>query len=288
MMQEIQPSGTNPLRKYFRQPKLYLELPSKGKFYPEGSIDMPENGELPVFPMTAKDELTMKTPDALMNGQATVDLVKSCVPNIIDPWKMPSIDLDTILIAIRIATFGEELSVTQVIPGLNEERSFSVDLRYTLEKFSRVNYVDEIEVDNMLVKISPLTYRQFTDSSMKTFEEQRIFASVNSKTMTEVEKMEKFSTSFRKLTDLTVGMMIDSIKSITVDDNIVDNKTFIKEFIDNADKNVFSTVLDHLESQKDSFAMEPLQVTFNEEDVANGAPKNMEIPLSFDQSNFFV
>jgi hypothetical protein len=288
MMQEIQPSGTNPLRKYFRQPKLYLELPSKGKFYPEGSIDMPENGELPVFPMTAKDELTMKTPDALMNGQATVDLVKSCVPNIIDPWKMPSIDLDTILIAIRIATFGEELSVTQVIPGLNEERSFSVDLRYTLEKFSRVNYVDEIEVDNMLVKISPLTYRQFTDSSMKTFEEQRIFASVNSNTMTEVEKMEKFSTSFRKLTDLTVGMMIDSIKSITVDDNIVDNKTFIKEFIDNADKNVFSTVLDHLEAQKDSFAMEPLQVTFNEEDVANGAPKNMEIPLSFDQSNFFV
>lgn len=287
-MQEIQPSGTNPLRKYFRQPKLYLELPSKGKFYPEGSIDMPENGELPVFPMTAKDELTMKTPDALMNGQATVDLVKSCVPNIIDPWKMPSIDLDTILIAIRIATFGEELSVTQVIPGLNEERSFSVDLRYTLEKFSRVNYVDEIEVDNMLVKISPLTYRQFTDSSMKTFEEQRIFASVNSNTMTEVEKMEKFSTSFRKLTDLTVGMMIDSIKSITVDDNIVDNKTFIKEFIDNADKNVFSTVLDHLEAQKDSFAMEPLQVTFNEEDVANGAPKNMEIPLSFDQSNFFV
>jgi hypothetical protein len=100
--------------------------------------------------------------------------------------------------------------------------------------------------------------------------------------------MEKFSTSFRKLTDLTVGMMIDSIKSITVDDNIVDNKTFIKEFIDNADKNVFSTVLDHLEAQKDSFAMEPLQVTFNEEDVANGAPKNMEIPLSFDQSNFFV
>ena len=287
-MQEIQPSGTNPLRKYFRQPKLYLELPSKGKFYPEGSIDMPENGELPVFPMTAKDELTMKTPDALMNGQATVDLVKSCVPNIIDPWKMPSIDLDTILIAIRIATFGPELSVTQVIPGLDEERSFSVDLRYTLEKFSRVNYVDEIEVDNMLVKISPLTYRQFTDSSMKTFEEQRIFASVNSKTMTEVEKMEKFSTSFRKLTDLTVGMMIDSIKSITVDDNIVDNKTFIKEFIDNADKNVFSTVLDHLEAQKDSFAMEPLQVTFNEEDVANGAPKNMEIPLSFDQSNFFV
>ena len=127
----------NPLHKFFRQPKVYTTLPSKGQYYPAGALEMPETNELPVFAMTAKDELTMKTPDALMNGQATVDLVKSCVPNIIDPWKMPSIDLDTILIAIRIATFGPELSVTQVIPGLNEERSFSVDLRYTLEKFSR-------------------------------------------------------------------------------------------------------------------------------------------------------
>ena len=97
----------NPLRKYFRQPKVYITLPSKGKFYADGAIELPESGEFPVFAMTAKDELTMKTPDALLNGQATVDVIKSCIPAIKNPWSMPSIDLDAVLIAIRIATYGE-------------------------------------------------------------------------------------------------------------------------------------------------------------------------------------
>ena len=64
--------NNNPLRKYFRQPKIYLRLPSKGKFYPASIIDMPESGELPVFAMTAKDELMIKTPDALLKSSLTL------------------------------------------------------------------------------------------------------------------------------------------------------------------------------------------------------------------------
>ena len=43
----------NPLKKYFRQPKVYITLPSKGKFYTDGTLNLPENGELPVYAMTA-------------------------------------------------------------------------------------------------------------------------------------------------------------------------------------------------------------------------------------------
>ena len=93
-MPEIKPTGANPLMKFYRQPKIYLALPSKGHWYPEGSLDMPDNGELPVFAMTAKDELTLKTPDALLNGAATVELIQSCIPNIKNAWQMPVLDLD--------------------------------------------------------------------------------------------------------------------------------------------------------------------------------------------------
>ena len=102
-----QVAQSNPLQKYFRQPKLYISLPSKGAFYPIGALEMPENKEVPVYAMTAKDELVFKTPDALLNGQATVEVIKSCIPAIKDPWNIPSIDLDTILVAIRMATYGE-------------------------------------------------------------------------------------------------------------------------------------------------------------------------------------
>ena len=50
----------NPLKQYFRQPAIYIRLPSNGRFYPPGAIDMPPNGELPVLPMTTLDEITCR------------------------------------------------------------------------------------------------------------------------------------------------------------------------------------------------------------------------------------
>jgi len=118
-MPEITVPSTNPLKNYFRQPKLFLSLPSKGKYYPEGSLEVSESGEYPVFSMTAKDELSLKTPDALINGQSTVDVIQSCIPSIKNAWKMPSLDLDAALIAIRIATYGEMMTVSTKVPVIN-------------------------------------------------------------------------------------------------------------------------------------------------------------------------
>ena len=70
----------NPLSGYYRQPKIYIRLPSGGEYYPEGALDVSENGDYPVFAMTAKDELMLKTPDALLSGESTVEVIKSCVP----------------------------------------------------------------------------------------------------------------------------------------------------------------------------------------------------------------
>ena len=108
-------SSPNPLAKHFRQPVLYIKLPSNGRWWPEGSVDIPVTGEIPVYSMTAKDEITMKTPDALMNGSSTVHVIESCCPSIHNAWKMPAIDLDSILIAIRIASYGKEMEFTSDI-----------------------------------------------------------------------------------------------------------------------------------------------------------------------------
>ena len=55
-------TSNNPLSQYFRQPAIYIKLPSQGSYYPPGALEMPENGEIPVFPMTAIDEITYRTP----------------------------------------------------------------------------------------------------------------------------------------------------------------------------------------------------------------------------------
>ena len=284
----------NPLSKYFRQPKLYVTLPSQGKWYAQGAIEMPENGELPVYSMTAKDELVFKTPDALLNGQATVDVIQSCMPNIKDAWKMPSIDLDVCLIAIRLATYGEMMTLTLKTPVTGEEKEMQVDLRQLLDNFANLEYSDTVMMPEMTIKLRPLTYREFTAGALKTFEEQRIFNIVNDEKIAEEEKLQAFTNSFAKLTELTVDMMCKGISSITMpaedeesDPIVVSDQKHIMDFIKNADKQFFNKVQQHLEGERDKFQLKPLTAEATPEEIEQGVPETYEVPITFDQSNFF-
>ncbi len=278
----------NPLHKYFRQPKIYIRLPSSGNFYPAGALEKTESGEYPVYSMTAKDEIVMKTPDALMNGQATVDVIQSCMPNIKNAWKIPSIDLDAILVAIRIATYGEMLDVKTIVPGLDEERTYEADLRYVLDKLSNATFDPVCKInDNMEVRIRPLNYSEFTKNSVRSLEEQRIIQIVNDDKLSDDDKLEKFATSFRKLTEITISMVSAGIMSVITPDGVVEDPKFIQEFVDNADKDLLKVIIAHLDEQKKQFNIEPFKVQFSEEEIAAGAPAEFAVPITLDGANFF-
>ena len=280
--------NTNPLQKYFRQPKIYLSLPSNGKYYPTGSLEISENGEYPVFPMTARDEIMIKTPDALLNGQATASVITSCIPAIKDPFNMPSMDLDACLIAIRIATYGEMMEVSIKVPVTGEDKDFDLDLRIMLDQFSNVDYNSAIQLDGMIVNLRPLTYGEFTETSRKTFDEQRIFNVINDTDMAEGDKLATFTESFKKLTDLTILTLEKSIASIEVGDDVVTDQAHIKEFIANTDKGLFESVTNHIEEQRSKFQVKPLVVDATPEEIEAGVPETYEVPVTFDQSSFFV
>lgn len=105
----IQPAK-NPLAQYYRRPGNYIELPSKGKFYkiPPAFSD---TGELAVYPMTAKDELALKNPDALLNGEALKQVIASVCPDIKNVNEIPAPDIDAILVAMRMASYGDDMEL---------------------------------------------------------------------------------------------------------------------------------------------------------------------------------
>lgn len=278
----------NPLKGYFRQPKIFIRLPSEGKYYPSGTLEITETGELPVYPMTATDEIALKTPDALLNGQSTVDVIQSCIPGIKNAWHMPNLDLDAILIAIRIATYGEMMQVDTKVPNVGEERTYEVDLRQVLDSLTNNHFEEIIEVDDLVIHITPMSYSEFTKNALKTFEEQRIFSLVNDNEISEEEKISRFNQSFKKLTALTVGMISDSISAIEMNGEKVSDHNHIKEFLENADKKFYNTIVTHIEEQKNKFSIKPLQVQTEQEDIDKGAPETYEVPIIFDQSNFFA
>jgi hypothetical protein len=150
------PSINNPLRQYFRRPSLYLKLPSGTQAYTPDVVDYPETGELPIFPMTAIDEITSRTPDALFNGSAIVDLIKSCVPAIKNPWAITNIDLDAVLIGIRAASEGTEMEITSICPACNEDSKYGVNLINILAGFRPGNYDEELKINDLAIKVTIL------------------------------------------------------------------------------------------------------------------------------------
>ena len=166
-MAEQQIKKQNPLSQWFRQPKVYIKLPSNGEFYPHGALDKSANGEYPVYAMNAKDELMFKTPDALLTGQSTVEVIKSCIPAIQDPWSMPSIDLDVALVAIRIATYGQNMEVTANCPHCKNENSYDVDLVAWLGTIGNFEYHTEVNCDPLMVHVRPYSYQELSKTNIK-------------------------------------------------------------------------------------------------------------------------
>jgi hypothetical protein len=279
----------NPLAGYMRQPKIYIRLPSDGKYWPKNSIVIPENEEFPVYSMTAKDELTFKTPDALMNGQAMVDVIQSCLPNIKNAWECPTLDLDVILIAIRLATYGSNMDITYRVPATNEESAAELDLRILLDRqLAKVIWQEQIIInDELMVFVKPLTYRHLTQTGIKAFETNRILTLVNDESMPEEKKLELFNQSFTKLTNLTVELLAESIYKVITPDAEVTDSRYIKEFVINSDKQLFDLVQKHISEMKLANQLDPLVLYSTPEQVAAGAPESFEIPISFNNSDFF-
>ena len=239
-----QPVPANPLAMFMRQPKLYINLPSQGEYWPVGSIQMPEDGNIPVYSMTAKDELMLNVPDALMNGQAIVDIIQNCIPSIKNAWKIPNIDMDVILIGIRIASYGEMMT-TPIKINEEIEYEYKVDLRSVMSNLlASVTWNPVIPISaDMTVFVKPLSYKQVTDSSLQAFETQKIIQLSNDNSIDEDTKVKLFKDSFKKLTDATISTITDSIFKIDTSQGSTDNPLFIRDFVNNADKEIFKVCL---------------------------------------------
>ena len=144
----------NPLSGHFRTPKLYTQLPTGGKFYDENIIDMPTTKELPIYPMTAKDEIMMKNPDALLNGEAVAQVIASCVPSVKQPRELIANDVDALLVAIQGATFGDELTVSANCPTCNEQASAVLSTEVVLANMESIDKKYELTTDTGLPSFS--------------------------------------------------------------------------------------------------------------------------------------
>lgn len=273
--------NSNPLKQFFRQPSIYIRLPSQGQFWEPGSIDMPRNGEVPVLPMTAIDEMTYRTPDALFNGQAVVSVIESCIPCIKDAWQCPTIDLDTILIAIRLASFGHEMQIDTVCPHCSNSEEYGVDLRNILDNLKAADYTQNIINGDLEIYFRPLTYRQTTDNTLRQFEEQKVLNVIPDVEMEDREKLSRLNAALSNLTKLTIETLAQTISLVKTPNATVSESEYITEWLANAPSSIFDRIKDHVIGLREVSEIKPLAINCVQ------CQQTFEQSITLDQAFFF-
>lgn len=273
--------SNNPLKQYFRRPAIYIKLPSEGKYYSSDVLNNQENNEIPVYPMTAIDEITTKTPDALFNGSVIAELIKSCIPDIKDPWKINNIDLDTILIGIKVASTGNNLEIDSICPSCKNTATYSVDLNIVLNGLSAPDYDTTLDVHELKIKLNPLEYKEINEANLAQFDLQRLLMDVE-KEQDPVIKEEKSQKGLKSITELTIKLISKTVDYIeTPDGNKVSEKEFIVDFLRNCDKDTFNLIKDYNTQLKEQTNLKPLTIQCSE------CQHQYQQPFTLNVSDFF-
>ena len=273
--------SNNPLSQYFRQPSIYVKLPSGGQHYADGAIDMPANGELPVYPMTAIDEITYRTPDALFNGNAVTNVIKSCVPAIRDPWAIPAMDVDSILVAIRIASYGHNMEMSTTCPHCENEADYGLDLRTILEQIKTPDYSKPVVAGDLQIFFKPMTYKHLNNNNQKQFEEQKLLQVLPDSDMPDTDKMTAMSAALVKLTHITIDALSQSVAAVKTPDGLVSEPGFIEEMLKNCDRRLFAQIRDHIINVKSQAEIQPIKLK------CSACEKEYQQAVTLDMTSFF-
>lgn len=279
----------NPLQKYYRQPAIYIKLPSGGKFNPE--FDQTVLDEVPVLPMTAIDEITLKNPDSLLNGESMINVIKSCVPAIPDPSKICNIDAEALFLAIQYATYGQEITHTHECKSCKEKSDFNVDINYMLNKFPSIENVEPVRWGEVEVHIKPPTITAMTRISLIELEQKKIMRTMkdgidnldNENEFAENQLAQRFYNSFKKIASHNVSLLANTIGKVVTPEGEVTDSDAIDDFL----KNIPTKIVDEINKQVKVISERPKGVS-EFEFVCPECGEKDRVELEVNPVNFFA
>jgi len=278
--------SNNPLKSHFRAPKLFTRLPSSGAFYNEGVIDLTTTGEVEVYAMTSRDEVMMRNPDALLNGESVAQILTSCVPAVKKPREMLGADVDALMVAIQGATYGDEVTVETPCPECGNTVVGAGSVQGSLATMKNVPQDVKVELNGLSIELRPVTYETTIAAGVSNFQNARSMASI-AQIEDDMEKLQAFNESYMKMAELNFQVILDSIYSISgTDENgeefIVTDRENIREYMENCDNTVGKMITEQVNFLSEAGIDKTVKVQCQEEKCGHV----FETTLEFDPVNF--
>jgi hypothetical protein len=267
--------------KHFRKPAMYVQLPSEGKWYPAGTFNTGFTGEVAVYAMTAIDELVLSTPDALLNGSAISELITSCVPDIKDAFA-PIVDIDKLLVAVRIASYGQNMNMSATCPKCLVENSYSIDVSNTLSSFKSVDYSKPVKfADTGFAFVKPMSYKIATNINNLRFENEKLLLSVKNDPSSNPEMQKKIVETLKQIKTVAIAASVDKIQ---IDNDEVTDYNFILEYLKNTSRRSFNAIADGVNKLvSDNRNEQSFDIICGEKECGH----KFKAKFEFDASSFF-
>jgi len=274
--------NSNPLAQYFRHSKLQIALPSGGKFWPDGTLMLNDAKLLDVFPMTARDEIMMKSPDGLLSGTSIADTITSCIPGIKNAWMMPAHDVDTILVAIRLASYEQGLEITTNCTHCDAANKDEIDLTVLLDSITKDSIQNVYTEGDLTFEFAPYTFEFINKNNKAKFDQEQLARSVITEATPTDEKSKYFATIFNQLATHNVESLVIAINKIVLQNGaVVTDKAQLTEFINAADRKTIQDIRNNLVKMNDAASIPDITLTCSECD------ETYKTTVEFNQSNFF-
>lgn len=242
--------SNNPLKQYFRQPALYMRLPTLGKWYNGADVELSDDFELPIYGLSALDDIMLNTPDALLNGQALENVIKNCVPNVKNVKALMVPDLEAIFLGMKIATNNGKYEIERKCPKCSADINFEVNCYHLLD---RTTYIEENDTkiqfdENLIIEVSPYTFEMRQMFMQRQFEEQQTLRLIDeqNKDLDNFEKAKILAESVERLSMVTFNLVSMSIQSVTLvkENVVVTDRSQIAEWLVNIPKSQADTIIE--------------------------------------------
>ena len=277
----------NPLKGRFRAPRSYTRIPSNGAFYDSEILDQTETGEYPVYAMTSRDEIMMRNPDALLNGESVAQVIASCVPAVKKPRELLGADVDALMVAIQGATYGDTISMEAKCPECGNTTHTAASVSSLLSTMQPVPENVKIKTDDDLtITIKPVSYETSIAAGVQNFQSTRSLQSIAS-IEDDMERLKAFNDSYMKLAQLNFMVLVYSVHSISGRDEngeefVVANKDNIQEYLENCETGVGNMITEAVTQLNQAGIQKQVNVQCENEDCKNV----FESALEFNPVNF--
>lgn len=272
------------LQNYQRQAKLFIDLPSKGKFYDSSVLDGDQYLQIPVFGMNAMDEILFKTPDALFSGDATAQVIHSCIPTILDPWKLVGFDIDYVLLAIRIATYGDEININTSCPHCKEKSENTVSLQQMIQNYDNYETDFSFTLKDLTFHLKPISYRQMTEFSIENYSYERTLLQIaQNSELSDEEKNKQSKAVYQNSSNLNLRIAVQYISNVTNGVEQESDTAAITEFVTKNDAEFFNELKNSIYALSNRWKMPDISIICGNEECS----KEYKTKIDLDYSNFF-